>query len=80
MQGPVPVTGTLTEGDELTSGIGEFRKLERRLGRELAELGESLLGFACVTEQRGECHLGLLEVCGGSDRLDSHAHGSCATR
>ncbi|MCX6879068.1 MAG: hypothetical protein NTW21_35455 [Verrucomicrobia bacterium] len=72
--------GGFPEGDQLAAGIGQFGELERRLGTELPEFCQRLLGLGRITDQSGECHLRLLEVGGGGDRLHADAHCGGSTR
>ena len=72
--------GTLTESDQLPTGVGQFGKLEGCLGPEFAEAHQRFLGLGGVADQGGERHLGLLEICGCVDRLHSAGHRGSTTR
>jgi hypothetical protein len=54
--------GTLPERDELAAGVGQFGKLEGRLGTELTKLGQGLFGLGSIADESGEGDLGLLEI------------------
>ena len=79
MQGFRHGVGGFTEGDQLAARIRQFGKFKRRLSNSFPEFHERLFGFGGVTDPRGKCHFGLLEVCGCVHGFEPHAHRCRAT-